>query len=174
MSNNLLPWRLTRRQWIAVAIGVAALAGIAWTVLHRSDRERLDDVLESGLAALEEGDVDAAMEDVSPDFQSYGLDRDGLEELLRTAVRRYRQPDLSALKKEFRIQERLASCRFTLLAWGPGDARRPVRTRWTVSFGKTDGRWLIIGIESRSGLGDRLQRARSLADEFGIELDPQE
>lgn len=173
MSSNLLPWRLTRGQWAAVAVAAVALVAVAGFVLYESDRERLDDLLESTLTALEEGDLDAAMQGVSPEFRSYGLKREQLAKLLDSAIQRYGEPELSALKKEFRIQPPYASCRFTLLAWGPGAGRRPVRTRWVVSFEKTDERWYIIGLESRSGLGDYLQRAKSLADQLDVDLKPQ-
>jgi len=173
MTSDLLPWRVTGRQWAAAALAVVALAGVAWLLMHETDRGRLDDLLQSTLVALEQGDVDAAMEGVSPEFQSYGLNRAQLRKLVVTTIQRHGPPDLSALRKEFRIGERYASCRFTLLAWGPESGRRPVRTKWLVSFQKTDNRWRIIGLESRSGLDGYFRRAKALADQLDIELVPQ-
>ncbi|MEF8787840.1 MAG: hypothetical protein V5A84_02105 [Planctomycetota bacterium] len=173
MSNNLLPRRLTWKQWAAAAVAVVALAAVAWVIFYETDRDRLEDLMDSTLAALEEGDAQAAVEGVSPEFESYGLSRAELRRLIENGLQRYGRPELSILKEEFRIAEQYASCRFTLLAWGPEGGRRPVRTEWTVSFQKTDNRWRIIGIESRSGLGEYFRRVETLADQFGIELVPE-
>lgn len=171
MWSELLPWRLTRKQWAAVVLAAAALGWIIWSFAFPSDRERIDDLIESSLSALERGDVASVMEGVSPDFRSYGMGRAELEKLLRNAVKRYGQPDLSALQKEFAIQGPNASCRFTLLATGGGERRRPMRTRWVASFRKEEERWRLTGIRARGDLGRRLQRARDLAEDLGIDLD---
>ncbi len=174
MTGDLLPWRLSGTQWAAAALAVAALAGLAWFLTYETERDRLDDLLETTLAALEEGNVDAAMEGVSPEFESYGLNRAELRKLVETTLRRYGRSDLSVLQKEFRVGESYASCRFTLLAWGVESGRRPARTKWLVSFRKTGNRWRIIGLESRSGLDAYLRRAEALADQIDIELVPEE
>ena len=170
MSTDFFPWRLTRKQWAAAAVAAAALAGVIWSVVYQSDTERIDGLIESGVSALERGNVEAVMEDVSPDFRSYGIGRAQLRKLLQEAVERYGQPDLSALKKQFTIGDGNASCQFTLLATG-GRRRRPIRTRWVASFRKRDAQWNLTGIRAKGRLGNRLERAKELAGDLGIDLD---
>ena len=167
LRMRIMDWK----KWVAAAVAVLALGGLVWTFTWKSDKEKLSDLLDYTVASLEDGDVEAAMEGVSPEFQSQGIDRDQLARLLRAGLDRYGRPNLLAFKKEFRVGKGVASCRFILLAWDQGSGRQPVRTRWTVSFVKKDEDWYISGVKP-TGLSQEYWRmAKSLAGREGLDLD---
>jgi len=149
-------WRRTGSagcRWTAIACIAAGLmvALLAWLV--ETDRERLARTLETMARAVDEGRPEALVACISPDYESGGVGKNGLADIVRrglTYVRaRAGTPTVKMAEGEATVTQRY---RFRP---APGNhaavaERRPL-VKWEGTFGPdADGQWRLLSARAIS------------------------
>ena len=157
-------WQKTRAKrvlvmlvlWPAIAIAVAALAAAVQT-----DREKVHAAWTGIDQAIQAQDTARLMRNVAPDFQSTGLDRDGLERLAEQA-RAAMAP--GSLKLSRLVIERIegSQATATVIASYAHSGSPRAATEWALTFSpQPDVAWRLEGVACRKPRNLNLRSAVS-------------
>jgi len=143
---------------------IACLAGavlLAWSAFHKSDRGKVQAVLEAVGEAIVEGDEGKVMAYVSPYFSEEGMYRDQLAERLARILPGRPVSRISLVVRQLNIGHGTARAMLYVES-RHGDPFRGqfARTEWLVTLEELGGRWLVrhvtpLGLNGRKVAGLR-------------------
>jgi len=131
---------------LSVAV-IACLAGavlLAWSAFHKSDRGKVQAVLEAIGEAMVEGDEEKVMAHVSPYFSEEGMYRDQLAERLARILPGRPVSRISLVVRQLNIGHGTATA-MVYVESRHGDPFRGqfARTEWLVTVEELGDRWLV-------------------------------
>ena len=143
-----------------IVLGVVFAAIMIWVVatfLWPTDRKKIGKVLDQLAAAAEKADTDAVMAVIAPEYRADGMDRKGLEQVVRGYFQVCGPTSVWFLKRgPIAIAGNLAATEVVVFAQSAPDSPYPLRgqSRWQLSFRKRGGRtprerratWLVTRI----------------------------
>jgi len=131
------------------AIVVAVLAVI--DLVHVSDMERLEALIEEGRAAAARGDAQAVKGYLSPLYYMDGKTYEKFVPLAEKTLAGYAPMTIAILTRTITITDGEKALALLTVALAPGEGSRlpgTVRTSWEIHFLKADGEWRVVGVRA--------------------------
>jgi len=128
---------------------VAILLCVAASILIKTDREKVNDVIRSTAVALEEDDADAVMSHVARDFRQEGMDHAGLRVFVRQGLHGHGPPSILILRRDYELVADAATCELGMIVSFPKDSMLKgfhSKQTWQVKLKKVEGAWFITQV----------------------------
>lgn len=124
-----------------IVLALAAGAWLAFSLLYRSEREKVMATVTAVRDGVVEGDVEKVLSRVSPRFHEPGLGREQLAAVLRRRLQERPVRWAIVRRSDVEIRDGLARAR---VIFASSQLGRPATSQWQIELEKTDGGWLVL------------------------------
>lgn len=153
---------------VAIGVALAVLIPSLW----QSEADRAEGIVTKAVKAFEQGDVDATMAYLTPDYSFNMTSREDLARMGRKAIEVYGPPNVQIVRRSTAVSGGLAVCTFNMVGWptkGRGTVGRNwFRTEWQFTLVKREGRWYVSEIVPLVVEGKQLGTVRALYALLGL------
>ena len=130
---------------VIVAVLAAAIGALLWDWLYVSPAERMRDIVDSMVDAVERGDADALLVDLAPDYLDGDLDKKALQLMARAYFDIYGPTRVTVWSCRIKAEGQTAVAQVAVRTTTPKAPSGPnsAPSRWRLLFVNCDGRWYV-------------------------------
>jgi ketosteroid isomerase-like protein len=139
-----------RGRVVRIAGAVLIVGAVVWigSGLFESDEDRIERLVDEVRTAAEARDADAVMSAVADDVEWQGEDREALSRQVRRVLEEWPPDAIVAEVKDLVIDGDRATGSVDVL-YRTKKFPHPYLTKFRVTFGRHDERWLVTGVDVR-------------------------